>query len=66
MKKPDLVKVTWTTPEIAAWPYFHFLATLPEGWVKLKGADYPDRSAKHEGSIIIVHRSELKEIEVIG
>ena len=66
MKKPDLVKVTWTEPGIAPWPYFHFLETFEGGWVKLKGANFPDGSAKHDGSIIIVHRSELKEIEVIG
>lgn len=66
MKNPDLVKVTWASIEFGEWPYFHFLETFEGGWVKLKGANYPDGSAKHDGSIIIVHRSELKEIEVIG
>ena len=65
-RKPDLVKIEWKSIDIGEWPYFLLLETLPNGWLKLKGVDYPDGSAKHRGDTILVHRADISSIEVVG
>lgn len=63
MKKRDLLYITWRDPN-ADWPYFWLLKTDGD-WLKLKGADYPDGSGKHNGDVIMANRKEIKEILVV-
>lgn len=57
-----LVKVVWRDPA-NDWPFF-FVQEVDGDWLRLRGADYPDGSATHEGDCVFVHRSEIKQIEV--
>lgn len=44
-----LVEVEWSD-EIGDWPYFILLEVCAEDdTIKLQGADYPDKTAKHDG-----------------
>lgn len=60
----DLVKIVWKAPD-STWPYFRLIGTKPHGWLKLKGADYPDGSIKHDGDTFLAHRDEIVSIVVI-
>jgi hypothetical protein len=57
----QLVKIRWKDPRYD-WPWFWLLKT-DGARIKLKGADYPNGSAKHEGDVFYVHKSEIAQIE---
>ena len=59
----DLLHITWSNPD-SDWPYFWLLETKGE-WLKLKGADYPDGRAKHDGNVFLAHRNDMKSVLVI-
>lgn len=54
----ELVNIVWNNPD-SDWPWFYMLDTKP-GWVKLKGADYPDGTAKHRGDVFWAPESAIK------
>lgn len=54
----ELVNIVWRD-ENSDWPWFYLLDTKP-GWVKLKGADYPDGTAKHRGDVFWAPESAIK------
>lgn len=57
-----LVQIEWE--DGADWPYFHVVDVYPE-WekIKLRGADYPDGSLKHEGTQFTVKLSEIRTMK---
>lgn len=61
--KRELVKITWADPA-HDWPWFWAIRFKGE-WVKLRGADYPDGSAKHDGDSFWVHRLEIRRMEAV-
>jgi len=61
-KKHELVFIEWANP-CDDWPWFYLLETNGD-WLRLRGADFPDGSAKHGGDEILVHRSEIKSIKI--
>ena len=60
-----LLKIRWCDPS-HDWPYF-WLADVNIGQerIRLKGADYPDGSAKHDGDVFWALISEIDNIEVV-
>lgn len=64
MADRKLVKIEWENPG-HDWPWFYLLEP-PGDWLYLKGADYPDGSAKHEGDCFLVHRSDIKWMEIFN
>lgn len=63
-KKKELVRVEWRNPD-HDWPYFTVEKYEKAGWIRLRGADYPDGSATHRGDVILCHSSDFHSIEVI-
>lgn len=59
-----LVKVTWADPEFD-WPYF-VVERVGIHSIRMRGADYPDGSAKHEGGIEFCHPEEFANVEPIS
>lgn len=54
----ELVNIVWNDAD-SDWPWFYMLDTKP-GWVKLKGADFPDGSGKHRGDVFWTPESAIK------
>ena len=54
---PPLVYIEWKNPE-NDWHWFYLIGSYG-GCYQLKGADYPDGSAKHEGDIFWVISSDI-------
>lgn len=62
--KGHLVRVTWFDPA-DDWPYFVVLKTKKsKRLIKLKGADFPDGSVKHQGDTFWTPLHEIRSIEV--
>ena len=57
-----LVKVEWGD-EIGDWPYFILLEVCAEDeTIKLQGADYPDKTEKHNGDCRWYDWRDVREI----
>ena len=57
------VCITWRS-EYDDWPYFHVLRVKPgKGLLKLRGIDYPDGSAKHDGDEFWCSAREIESME---
>ena len=57
-----LVEVEWGD-EIGDWPYFILLEVCAEdATIKMRGADYPDKTAKHAGDITWYDWRDVREI----
>lgn len=56
-----LLKIKWRDPN-ADWPYFWLVKTGRER-IKLKGADYPDGSANHDGGVFWARVDSMDSIE---
>lgn len=56
--KPRLVHIDWKDPS-NDWPWF-YLQEINGQWVRLKGADYPDGTAKHQGDVFWAHYNDIK------
>ena len=59
----DYVRIKWNDPSNEWW-WFYLLDFRGE-WIKLKGADSPDGTAKHDGDEFWIHQSEISVMEVI-
>lgn len=53
-----LVEIEWRNPD-SDWPWF-WLLRMDGEWLELKGADFPDGSAKHDGDSFWVHKSDVR------
>lgn len=58
-----LVKIEWTDPE-CDWPYFKVLK-IERNTIKLRGADYPDGYAKHNGDEFWVMDRDIRTVETL-
>ena len=54
----DLVEIEWKDP-YCDWPWYYVLEEKGDR-LRLKGADYPDGSATHDGGVFWVERSEIR------
>jgi hypothetical protein len=63
LEEMDYVLIQWRDPS-NDWPWFYLVDFRGE-WIKLKGADSPDGTAKHDGNMFWVHQSEINFWEVI-
>ena len=62
----SLVEIVWNSPE-DDWPFFTVLKVKPKtGRMLLRGADYPDGTAMHEGDEFWIHAIEVAQIRVLS
>lgn len=60
-----IVRIQWANPK-HDWPYFFVRDVDPKkGLVLLRGVDYPDGTAKHDGSFVSASAVEIKNLEII-
>lgn len=61
-----LLKIRWCDPN-HDWPYFFLVLVDPERErIRLKGADYPDGSAEHDGDVFWAQINEIDSIEAVN
>ena len=61
--KTKHLHIIWRDPN-RDWPYF-WLQKKDGKFLFLKGADYPDGSAKHDGDEFWAHKSDIKDMRVV-
>ena len=62
--KGKLVEISWRKPE-DDWPYFLLLeVSAKDSTIKLRGMDFPDGSAKHEGDEFWADWRDVTNIEL--
>lgn len=63
--KGNPVKIDWRNPE-DDWPYFRLLeVSMEDSAIKLRGMDFPDGSAKHDGDEFWADWRDVMNIEPV-
>lgn len=63
--KNRYVRITWRDPR-DDWPYYRLLDIRSrDGTIKLRGMDYPDGSAKHDGDVFWADWADVLDIEPV-